>query len=67
MASFPPGCGGRNGSGSPGTPTQNAFIESQNRRFPNECLNEAVFANLANAGAPIARRRPDDNKVRPQS
>jgi putative transposase len=33
----------------PGKPTQNAFVESFNGRFRDECLNEEVFASLAEA------------------
>jgi len=33
----------------PGEPTQNAFIESFNGRFRDECLNEHVFLTLAEA------------------
>jgi putative transposase len=30
-------------------PTQNAFVESFNGRFRDECLNEEVFASIAEA------------------
>jgi len=33
----------------PGKPTQNAFIESFNGRFRDECLNENEFISLAHA------------------
>jgi putative transposase len=33
----------------PGKPTQNGFIESFNRRFRDECLNEHWFRDLAHA------------------
>jgi putative transposase len=33
----------------PGKPTQNAFVESFNGRFRDECLNEEIFASLAEA------------------
>jgi putative transposase len=51
----------------PGTPTQNAFVESFNGRFRDECLNEEVFASLAEARAVIAHWRQDYNQVRPHS
>jgi len=35
----------------PGKPVQNAFVESLNGRFRDECLNEHVFRGL-----PMARR-----------
>jgi hypothetical protein len=33
----------------PGKPTQDSFIESFNGRLRDECLNEHLFANLAEA------------------
>ena len=33
----------------PGKPTQNAYIESFNGRFRDECLNEHWFTSLAHA------------------
>lgn len=51
----------------PGKPTQNAFVESFNGRFRDECLNEEVFASLAEARAVIERWRRDYNQVRPHS
>lgn len=51
----------------PGKPTQNAFVESFNGRFRDECLNEEVFTSLAEARAVIARWRQDYNQVRPHS
>jgi putative transposase len=35
----------------PGKPQQNGFIESFNGRLRDECLNEEVFASLAEARA----------------
>lgn len=52
---------------SPGKPIQNAFVESFNGRFRDECLNEEVFANLTEARAVIERWRQDYNQVRPHS
>ncbi len=46
---------------------QNAFVESFNGRFRDECLNEAVFTSLAEARAVIERSRIDYNNVRPHS
>ena len=51
----------------PGKPTQNAFVESFNGRFRDECLNEEVFASLAEARVVIERWRQDYNQVRPHS
>jgi transposase InsO family protein len=51
----------------PGKPTQNAFVESFIGRFRDECLNEEVFASLAEARAMIERWRRDYNQVRPHS
>lgn len=51
----------------PGKPTQNAFVESFNGRFRDECLNEEVFASLAEARAVIERWRQDYNQVRPHT
>jgi putative transposase len=51
----------------PGKPVQNAFVESFNGRFRDECLNEEVFTSLAEARAVIERWRLDYNQVRPHS
>lgn len=51
----------------PGKPTQNAFVESFNGRFRDECLNEEVFTSLAEARTVIERWRRDYNQVRPHS
>ena len=45
----------------PGKPQQNAFVESFIGRFRDECLNEEVFAGLAEARAVIERWRRDYN------
>jgi putative transposase len=50
-----------------GKPTQNAYVESFNARFRDECLNEHVFRNLAHARAVIAQWRNDYNERRPHS
>ena len=49
----------------PGKPTQNAFIESFNGRFRDECLNEHVFLTLAEARETIEAWRIDYNVSRP--
>ena len=51
----------------PGKPQQNGFVESFNGRLRDECLNEEVFATLAEARAVIERWRIDYNHVRPHS
>jgi len=51
----------------PGKPTQNAFIESFNGRFRDECLNDHWFENLTVARALIAAWRLDYNECRPHS
>ena len=51
----------------PGKPQQNAFAESFNGRFRDECLNEEVFRNLAEARTLIERWRIDHNTQRPHS
>ena len=51
----------------PGKPIQNAFIESFNSRFREECLNEHVFVSLADARRKIEQWRIVYNKERPHS
>ena len=50
---------------SPGRPTQNAYIESFNGRFRDECLNEHEFRSLAHARLIIEEWRRDYNELRP--
>lgn len=50
-----------------GKPTQNAFIESFNGRFRDECLNEHWFTDLAHARDTVAQWRCDYNQHRPHS
>jgi putative transposase len=50
-----------------GKPTQNAYIESFNGKFRDECLNDHYFSNLAHARAVIAAWRRDYNEARPHS
>jgi putative transposase len=49
----------------PGKPTQNAYIESFNGRFRDECLNENEFRSLAHARLIIEDWRNDYNRFRP--
>jgi len=51
----------------PGKPTQNAFIESFNGKFRDECLNDHWFTSLPQARAIIAEWRRDYNECRPHS
>jgi putative transposase len=51
----------------PGKPTQNAFIESFNGKFRDECLNEHSFESLAEAREIIEAWRLDYNETRPHS
>jgi putative transposase len=51
----------------PGKPVQNAFIESFNGRFRDECLNEHWFLDLADARRTIEAWRIDYNTKRPHS
>jgi putative transposase len=50
-----------------GKPTQNAYIESFNGKFRDECLNEHWFRSLAEARAIVAAWRKDYNQHRPHS
>ena len=51
----------------PGKPVQNAYIESFNGRFRDECLNENWFVSLADARQTIEAWRVDYNDTRPHS
>jgi len=51
----------------PGKPVQNAFIESFNGTFRNECLNEHWFLSLADAQQIIEDWRIDYETERPHS
>ncbi|WP_374152094.1 IS3-like element IS476 family transposase [Xanthomonas hortorum] len=51
----------------PGAPTQNAYIESFNGKFRDECLNEHWFTSLAQARDVIADWRRHYNQIRPHS
>ena len=51
----------------PGKPVQNAYVESFNGRFRDECLNEHWFPTLEEARGLIEVWRQDYNTVRPHS
>ena len=51
----------------PGKPTDNAFIESFNSRFRQECLNEHWFLSVADAQERADAWRQDYNQKRPHS
>ena len=51
----------------PGKPTDNGRIESFNRKFRDECLNQFWFVNLAEARERIEAWRQDYNQQRSHS
>ena len=51
----------------PGKPTDNAFIESFNSRFRQECLNEHWFLSLDDARVKTMRWWREYNSLRPHS
>ena len=51
----------------PGKPTQNAFVESFNGTFRDECLNEHWFVSLYDAQHTIEAWRIDYECERPHS
>lgn len=51
----------------PGKPTQNAFVESLNGKFRNECLNQHWFRSIEQAREQIQRWREHYNHQRPHS
>jgi putative transposase len=51
----------------PGRPVQNCFRESFNGRFRDECLNEHLFRDVADAREKIEQWRVDYNTERPHS
>jgi len=50
-----------------GKPVENAYVESFNGKFRDECLNEHWFLSLAEAQDKIEGWRRDYNEVRPHS
>jgi putative transposase len=50
----------------PGKPNQNAYVESFNGRFRDECLNEHWFTSLAHAQGVIEVWRREYNEERPK-
>ena len=51
----------------PGKPQQNAYIESFNGKFRDECLNEHWFLSMRHAQQVIAAWRIEHNDERPHS
>lgn len=51
----------------PGKPVENAYIESFNSRFRDECLNENWFMTLEQAREIVEEWRVDYNTARPHS
>ncbi len=51
----------------PGKPTENAFIESFNGRFRQECLNENWFLSLEDVREKVEEWRLYYNRQRPHS
>jgi putative transposase len=51
----------------PGKPQQNAYIESFNGKFRDECLNEHWFLSMRHARRVIAAWRDEYNQERPHS
>lgn len=49
----------------PGKPTQNAFVESFNGKFRNECLGQHWFLSIEEARKVIEEWRQDYNELRP--
>jgi putative transposase len=51
----------------PGKPTDNAYVESFNARFRQECLNEHWFLSLEDTCEKVEEWRRDYNENRPHS
>lgn len=51
----------------PGKPVENAFIESFNGRFRDECLSQTWFTDLDDDQAAIAAWMEDYNESRPHT
>jgi hypothetical protein len=47
----------------PGKPTQNAFVESFNGRFRDECLNDTLYSTLSEARSTISSWKEDYNQT----
>ena len=50
-----------------GKPTQNAFVESFNGKFRDECLNEEWFLSIKDARSKISEWTNEYNMERPHS
>jgi putative transposase len=59
--------GHRDTVSSPGSPTQNAYIESFNNTFCDECLDENCLESLEQTRQSIATWRTDYKEIRPHS
>lgn len=66
MLSWAHQCGVRLYLIQPGKPNQNAYIESFNGRFRDECLNEHWFTSLPHAKVVIEQWRREYNEERPK-
>jgi transposase InsO family protein len=51
----------------PGSPWEQAYIESFHDKFRDECLNRELFATLAEARVIIESWRREYNQIRPHS
>jgi transposase InsO family protein len=51
----------------PGSPWENAYVESFHSRFRNDCLNREWFLNLLDAKSCIEIFREEYNTIRPHS
>ncbi|MBI4216760.1 MAG: transposase [Chloroflexi bacterium] len=51
----------------PGKPAQNAYVESFNEKFRDECLNEHWFGSISEAQTMVEVWRQDYNTVGPHS
>jgi putative transposase len=51
----------------PGKPIQNAFVESFNGSFRDECLSDTLFSTLVEARTAIRSWKEDHNRQRPHS
>lgn len=51
----------------PGKPTENAFVESFQGRFRDECLNAEIFLDMADARSKIHAWKDEYNRHRPHS